>query len=88
MESNTLVFGLARLQQEIATIAGRLEDARADLDEVLVDEVEIELGEEVYESALKRAQERAIGALVDDRSSEETLSVREVATILASPLKP
>ena len=58
LESNTLVFGLARLQQEIATVAGRLEDARVDLDEVLVAEVEIELGEEVYGGALERAQQR------------------------------
>ncbi len=85
LESNTLVFGLARLQQEIATVAGRLEDARVDLDEVLVAEVEIELGEEVYGGALERAQQRAMRALVADRSSEEALSVREVATIVGKP---
>ena len=85
LESNTLVFALARLQHEIANAADRLKKARTDLNEALSAEIEvIERDEQVYRTALTRAQERAALALTVNASGDDTLSVREIADILGT----
>jgi hypothetical protein len=83
IESNTIVFELARLQREIATTSSRLEQARADLETTLGNEVELgKFDESVYQESLHAAQQRAALALAADEGDCGFLNVKQVAWIL------
>jgi integrase len=83
LESNMLVFALARIQHEIATVNGALGKARDNLEQALDQEAEIEIRDEhAYCEALTRAKDRAAQVLVIDMGGEGTLSVKDVSVIL------
>jgi integrase len=82
LESNALVFTLAALQHQVATVGSLLEAARIELNAALDEEIEIEIGDQaMYLDALSRARQRAGRALVG-AEIDGSLSVRDVACIL------
>jgi hypothetical protein len=83
VESNALVFALARLQDKIATVSSALDKACADLEVALKQETKIEMEDQsAYFDALDAATQRAARALSRDHGTAGTLSVRDVSRIL------
>src|SRR5262249_4894128 len=90
LESNTLVFQLARLQTEIASTQSRLTLARRDLEAALTDEVSLDDYEDVaeHEEHLSRVRVRADAAL--NRVAfdpDHVVTVRELAHVLETTPK-
>jgi hypothetical protein len=84
LESNTLVFELARLQSEAATATRRLTEARDRLEAVLAADVPIEVkNETTYALELERARMRAASILAEDPFVHSIeLTVKDVAEVL------
>jgi hypothetical protein len=84
LESDALVFELARLQSDVATLNSRIVQARDDVRRALEQSVELDGDDlEGYERRLRAARERgnrALAVVPDDGR----LTVREVAAILGT----
>jgi integrase len=84
LDSNTLVFKLARLQTELAMTRSRLDQARLELEQALQTDVSHDAGElGTYTVRLDEARRRGQSALAADAlDPDDDLSVKELSVIL------
>jgi integrase len=88
LESNALVFELARLQVKIADLSARMETAHGDLERALIVEVPLErCSVAEHEAALAGAEARAAVVRARNACDDSQITVRQLAAVLDLSVK-